>query len=895
MDNVTRLLMQGAAGAAGGATYVDDVFSTLLWSGEFTGNAGTTRQMTNGIDLAGEGGLVWIKQRNQAYSTGHQLYDTVRGAGAEKELNSSSNAVEGAGNIETYGWLNSFDAGGFTTKGGSTDSDYVNRTGVNYASWTFRKQKGFFDIVEFTGNGTSSQVISHNLGSVPGCIILKAKNAADNWKVYHRGINGGVTPEKWLLGLNDTQAASEYTEWWNDTAPTATNFTVGEWNNESGWDFVAYVFAGGASTAATARSVNFDGSSDYLHTASSSDLAMGTGDFTVEGWIKFKTDPTTHAGFYQISSNSNGLEQTYYGQTIGLGYSGDNWRIYGTGSLNAASDSTITVGDWYHVAHVRSSGVSKLYVNGKEVVSATDTYNYTGTYLAIGSYNRPTFSSNAYISNFRVVKGTAVYTSSFRPPTEPLTNITNTKVLCCNNTSTTGKTVGPTLTVQGTISASTDSPFDDPEGFKFGGDEDQNIIKTGSYIGNGSATGPEVYLGFEPQWLLIKNANGNENWLMFDSMRGIVTGGEEARLFANANTAESSPGNFINLTPTGFKINDNGGDLNDPNDPMIYIAIRRPDPLVGKPALAGTDVFAMDTGSSSSTIPEWDSGFPVDLGLYKTTGSTQNWHLGARLIQVKNLYPNTTDPEVGIADNVFDSNLGWGRSYAGTYGSAYQSWMWKRGAGFDVVTYKGNSTGSYSGDSQVIQHNLGKVPEMIWCKTRDASGYWGVYHKGLNGGTNPANYRLLLNDSHAESAASGSYTNWYWNNTAPTATQFSVGEVSNANANNTQIIAMLFASVDGISKVGSYTGTGASGNSITLGFQPRFLLIKNANNASVNWVVYDTVRGWTGTNDKFLNINQNYAQGTTTIGPPTSTGFTVNATNTSLNSSGDNFVYYAHA
>ena len=873
MDNLTRLLMQGAAGAAGSLPYVDDVFSTYVYRGD-----GATRSINNGVDNT-EGGLVWSKSRNQIQT--HILCDTERGN--LKYLASDSSAAQTTESDPSI-IVRGFTSTGYTIGGYNP----INQGGQTFASWNFRKQKGFFDIVEFTGNGTSSQVISHNLGSVPGCIILKAKNAADNWKVYHRGINGGVTPEKWLLGLNDTQAASEYTEWWNDTAPTATNFTVGEWNNESGWDFVAYVFAGGASTAATARSVNFDGSSDYLHTASSSDLAMGTGDFTVEGWIKFKTDPTTHAGFYQISSNSNGLEQTYYGQTIGLGYSGDNWRIYGTGSLNAASDSTITVGDWYHVAHVRSSGVSKLYVNGKEVVSATDTYNYTGTYLAIGSYNRPTFSSNAYISNFRVVKGTAVYTSSFRPPTEPLTNITNTKVLCCNNTSTTGKTVGPTLTVQGTISASTDSPFDDPEGFKFGGDEDQNIIKTGSYIGNGSATGPEVYLGFEPQWLLIKNANGNENWLMFDSMRGIVTGGEEARLFANANTAESSPGNFINLTPTGFKINDNGGDLNDPNDPMIYIAIRRPDPLVGKPALAGTDVFAMDTGSSSSTIPEWDSGFPVDLGLYKTTGSTQNWHLGARLIQVKNLYPNTTDPEVGIADNVFDSNLGWGRSYAGTYGSAYQSWMWKRGAGFDVVTDKGNGQ-----TTKQIAHGLGVVPEMIWRKNRDASDEWQIYHVGLNGGTNPYLWRIYF------TTTGESNDQWTWTN-APTATHFTVGANGAVNRNNEDFITMLFASAndaDGnpISKVGSYTGNASSsGPTITLGFAPRFILIK-CTTGGTNWFVYDTLRGLTSGNDQRIYLNTNGTQTSADDIDPSSTGFQVVTTWDQLNGNTQNYLYYAHA
>ena len=74
-------------------------------------------------------------------------------------------------------------------------------------------------------------------------------------------------------------------------------------------------------------------------------------------------------------------------------------------------------------------------------------------------------------------------------------------ILCCNNSSTTGKTVGPTLTASGTIAASTDSPFDDPAGFVFGENEDQNVIKVGSFIGSGS-TYKEVFVGFEPQWIL---------------------------------------------------------------------------------------------------------------------------------------------------------------------------------------------------------------------------------------------------------------------------------------------------------------------------------------------------------------------------------------------------------
>ena len=134
------------------------------------------------------------------------------------------------------------------------------------------------------------------------------------------------------------------------------------------------------------------------------------------------------------------------------------------------------VGVWFHFALVRSSGVLKAYINGEEKASTTDTTNYNGTYVAIGGFYNTSYLWKGDISNFRVVKGTAVYTSSFRPPTAGLTNITNTKLLCCNKNTVTGSTVTPaTITSNGDPQSTTSTPFDDPEGFKFGEEGDQNI------------------------------------------------------------------------------------------------------------------------------------------------------------------------------------------------------------------------------------------------------------------------------------------------------------------------------------------------------------------------------------------------------------------------------------
>jgi len=422
----------------------------------------------------------------------------------------------------------------------------------------------------------------------------------------------------------------------------------------------------------------------------------------------------------------------------------------------------------------------------------------------------------------------------------------------------------------------------------FGESSNKSVISCGYYSGN-QVVGREIALGYEPQWLLIKRADSSESWFLWDTMRGLVSDGSEPKFIVNASTQEQN-NNWVSVSPNGFKLDTSVAEVNSWAK-YVYIAIRRPDGYVGKPAELGTDVFAMDTGAGSSTIPNFDSGFPVDFAFMRNPTSTMGWYTYSRLTQKKELTLNSTDSEGGASDYTFDSNVGWGK---GGDSSSIQSWMFKRHAGFDVVTYTGNSTSDYSGASQVISHNLGKTPEMIWAKKRNGSGYWGVYHKDLNGGTNPANYRLLLNDTHAESAASGSYTNWYWNNTAPTATQFSVGEVPNVNDNNLNHIAMLFASVDGISKVGSYTGS-SSTVTVTTGFQPRFVIIRRVE-ATDEWVLLDTLRGWGSGNDAFLHPNTSGAQNSNMdLGAPTSTGFTVTTTYNTLNTNGENFIYYAHA
>ena len=142
--------------------------------------------------------------------------------------------------------------------------------------------------------------------------------------VYHRNA-GGLTgnPGGWsYLFLNNNAAVANHTSVWNDTDPTSSVFSVGTDSNvnANGGSFVAYIFGGGESTAATARSVKFN--QNYIKSGSTSDYTMGTGDFTVECW--WKPTETPNQGICQISDGANGLTTSNWENTIAIGYNGNN-------------------------------------------------------------------------------------------------------------------------------------------------------------------------------------------------------------------------------------------------------------------------------------------------------------------------------------------------------------------------------------------------------------------------------------------------------------------------------------------------------------------------------------------------------------------------------------------
>ena len=227
---------------------------------------------------------------------------------------------------------------------------------------------------------------------------------------------------------------------------STNNFTITRNGNTTQGTFTPF------SQAAGYWANNFDGTGDYLIAASNAAFAYGTGDFTFECWI----NPT-------IAHNGYILDHGTSGNTGTIELSGDSKIIYyntSSGVIQTAS-SVVAIGAWTHVAVVRLSGTTKIYINGVSSASGADTFNYPTQRVVVGAYSASLiYNFNGYISNLRIVKGTAVYTANFTPSTVPLTAITNTSLLTCQSSRfVDNSTNNFTLTANGNVAVQPFSPF----------------------------------------------------------------------------------------------------------------------------------------------------------------------------------------------------------------------------------------------------------------------------------------------------------------------------------------------------------------------------------------------------------------------------------------------------
>ena len=645
---IERKIGMGIAGQpTGPAADVAEVFSTDLYNGN-----NSTQTITNGIDLDGEGGLIWIKQRTGTNS--HYLHDTAMSASSDYHKSDSTSAV-GTGIALTK------NSNGFSIA--STTWDGINATNHKYVAWTFRKKEKFFDIVNYTGNGATGRVISHDLGSTPAMIMIKATNQSDSWYVYHSANGFGQ-----YLALDTNYSANQHGSYPPVSAASDTTFTtvLNTGVNSSGSTYVAYIFAD-----------------------NSSELA------------------------------------------------------------------------------------------------------------------------------------------------------------------------------------------------------DNQMIKCGSYTGTNSSDKLSIDLGWEPQFVLIKHAAGNGNWIMLDKMRAMTVYGGDQYLFANT-TKVDELFSFINVTPTGFFFETNEGQVNA-SGKYIYMAIRAP--MMKKPESGNTVFKAIQrTGTNAAAFVE--VGFAPDLVInsrnddgeqsqseFKDRLRGRKASIKSHAVNVETNYGNATQDLVS-----FDSNgisLGTGAYSQINYANRRNIlWCFKRAKGFfDMILYIGNAT------VRTVPHQLGVKPQLILAKARNVTNYWVTYDEPSG-----ATKHMQLNDGNP-STASGDH----WNNTEPTDSVITLGDGNYTNRNNANHVLYMFASVDGVSKVGTYTGTGSS-QIIDCGFSngARFVLSK-CTTINKEWHVHDTTRGIVSGNDKRLELSTSAPEVRSSDEiDPHSSGFILD-TQGDMNLSGKTYIFLAIA
>jgi len=640
--------------------------------------------------------------------------------------------------------------------------------------------------------------------------------------------------------------------------------------------------------------------STYLYTGNGTSQTITNGiDLSGKGglvWLKWREGGGNHQ-----------LQDTVRGATNLISSNTTDAQVTDAQALNAFTSSGFTVGSLG-----ATNGSGRLFCSWtfREQAKFFDVVTYTGT--GVGGQTVPhnlgstpgmviikvTSEANDWIVWHRGL------TSGYYVKLNTTAAQSNTNAIFFFGNGTT--TVDPTSSVitlggSGLVSGSGKSYVaylfaHDAGGFPASGSGSTNGISCGSYAGTGSNV--VVNLGYEPQWVMIKNittSGGGYDWYMADNMRGIPMSGDTPMLQANLSDAESgaSQGHALELNATGFTVTSPFGALNNSGNTYIYIAIRR-GPM--KTPTVGTTAFSpiAYTGNSTSntTVQNLTTNISGDATLIVARNNPQNPFFADKLRgNVFALYTSLTSAQENFSTARPGQSIGFNNTQTvltgqftaqGTYnysGDTIVSYNFQRAPSvFDEVILS-SSTTTYT-------HNLTVTPELILVKCTNAAGAnWVVYSKSLS---SPTTQYLNFNGVNAvQTHGAGAW--------AVSSTQFSVDP--GLWANGSVGVSYLFATCAGVSKVGSYTGTGAL-LTLDCGFTTgaRFVLIKRTDSTG-DWYVWDSARGITSGNDPYSRTNTASLETTGTNYVDTdTTGFQVTAAApAALNASGGTYIFLAIA
>jgi hypothetical protein len=614
------------------ANYIEDCFSTYL----YTGN-GSTQTITNGIDLSGKGGLVWLKYRTDG-GANHIWTDTVRGA--TKSL--YSNTTDAQATVTQH-------VTGFTTSGFSVGNNgNVNDSGGAFASWTFRKQPKFFDVVTWTGNGVAGRQISHSLGSVPACIIVKGMETTNNWPVYHQSLGN---TKHLNLNTTDSQLTSDT---WNNTSPTATEFTIGSLNNvnQNGYQFVAYLFAHNAG------GFGLTGTDNVISCGSFT--TDGSGNATVNlgyepQWVLYKR--TSSTGNWLIIDNmrgdsANATNNANYLLANTSDAEGTATWFYPTATGFTGNANSIASTDFIYIAIRR--GPMKVPTSGTEVfLPKTRTGNGTaGTVVAGASWPMDMLWISRRTGGGAGVGG---FTDIDRLRGAYLGG--NNPLLRQNQTD----AESTTYVAPGFVGGQTS--YDLPSGGGYGlfntnavtyvdylFRRSPTVFDEVCYTGNGAGSNAKTHnLTVAPELLIIKNrsAEGSGDWFTFHTF----TSSNFKKQLLDATDAQTNYtyGSFLDAQPTSttFTVNSGAGCNASGTTYVAYLFA----------TCAGVSKVGSYTGTG--TTKQVDCGFTAGARfvLIKRTDSTGDWYVWdtARGIVSGNdpyLLLNSTAAEVTTTDYI---------------------------------------------------------------------------------------------------------------------------------------------------------------------------------------------------------------------------------------------------
>ena len=650
--------------------------------------------------------------------------------------------------------------------------------------------------------------------------------------------------------------------------------------------------------------------SAYIHqgVGGSTDIDIDNGiDLSTEGgllWSKPRDDASGHilldterystppsTGGW-LSSNSTAAEST-----SGVGsvttWNTDGFTVKSSGVLNFATQNNVfwtfrKAPKFFDVVTYTGTGANRTIshnLNSDVGFMAIKRRDTTGSWACFHRSLNTTSGEKLNLNSSNALSTNTTFFNSTAPTSTEFTVGTS------NNTNASGGTYVAYLFAH-----------NDGDG-EFGPNADQDIIKCGTYTGNNSADGPTIDLGFEPQFVFVRRAGTTfgGNWYTFDQSRAALTAIDTNDLYLRFDDSGTEDGSldYISLRPDGFQVHGTSGHTNT-SDPYVYMAIRR-GPLAEPTSV--TDVFDATAYTANNTDGRIiTTGNKVDLLLARNTNNTSSFGfvVGDRVrgsylanqFSPKYLGTASSAAEGSDSDGLmgFDYPSGFAVGNDSTRRLNYSSYSqiaytWTRAPSFcDIVCYTGNGTAG-----RTVSHNLGVAPEMIWVKQRNTSQSWQVYHSGMDA-TAPEDYYMQINSTAAKADNANR-----WNDTAPTSSVFTLGSGSGVNGSPDTYIAYLFATLAGISKVGSFSHTNGGGDTnVDCGFSngSKLVIVKNVD-ATANWFVWDSERGIVSGNESYLKLNDTTSEISADFIDPLSSGFTMTSSfgNVGLN----NYVFYAIA